>query len=136
MSISAGTLIKNGTAIGTTGTAVNGDIFEIDLLASSNYDTQVASTLTIGVKSAAFNLRTKTEDQSYNGMTNTQRLQIRIIFDSLVNTYGVNDTRTLTLMMTLRTAIESMLGLTNYNQSQKDALEYFLTLVNGYINDR
>lgn len=136
VSISAGTLIKNGTAIGTTGTAVNGDILEIDLLASSNYDTQVASTLTIGVKSAAFNLRTKTEDQSYNGMTNTQRLQIRIIFDSLVNTYGVNDTRTLTLMVTLRTAIESMLWLTNYNQSQKDALEYFLTLVNGYINDR
>jgi len=129
-------LIKNGTGAGTTGTVINGDILEIDLLASSNYDTQVSSTLSIGTRSAAFNLRTKTEDQSYNGMTNTQRLQIRIIFDSLVNTYGINDTRTLTLMMTLRTAIESMLGFTNYSQSQKDALEYFLTLVNGYINDR
>lgn len=136
VSISAGTLIKNGTSIGTTGTAVNGDILEIDLLASSNYDTQVNSTLNVGTRSAAFNLRTKTADQSYNGMTNTQRLQIRIIFDSLVNTYGINDSRTLTLMMTLRTAIESMLGFTNYSQSQKDALEYFLTLVNGYINER
>jgi len=54
----------------------------------------------------------------------------------MVNTYGINDSRTLTLMMTLRTAIESMLGLTNYAQAQKDALEYFLTLVNGYINER
>ncbi len=135
VSVSAGTLIKNGTAIGTTGTAINGDILEIDLIASSNYDTQVSSTLTIGTKYAAFNLRTKTQDQANNGMTNTQRLQIRIIFDWLINTYGANDSRTLTLMMTLRTAIESMLGLTNYSQSQKDALEYFLTLVNGYIND-
>jgi hypothetical protein len=39
-------------------------------------------------------------------------------------------------MMTLRTAIESMLGLTNYSQAQKDALEYFLSLVNSYINDK
>lgn len=136
VSVSAGTLIKNGTGVGTTGTVINWDILEIDLIASSNYDTQVSSTLTVGTRSAAFNLRTKTEDQSYNGMSNTQRLQIRIIFDSLVNTYGVNDARTLTLMMTLRTAIESMLGLTNYSQAQKDALEYFLTLVNGYINDK
>lgn len=122
--------------MGTTATGVNGDILEIDLLASNNYDTQVSSTLTVGTRSAVFNLRTRTEEQSYNGMTNTQRLQIRVIFDSIVNTYGINDGRTLTLMMTLRTAIESMLGLTNYSQSQKDALEYFLTLVNGYINER
>gem|GEM_PF-1923218 len=136
INVSAGTLIKNGTNIGTTGTAVNGDILEIDLIASSNYNTQVNSTLTVGTRSAVFNLKTKTEDQSYNGMTNTQRLQIRIIFDSMVSTYGMNDARTLTLMTTLRTAIESMLSLTNYTQSQKDALEYFLTLVNGYINDK
>ena len=134
VSVSQGVLIKNGTAIGTTGTAVNGDIFEIDLISSSNYNTEVASTLTIGTKSAIYRLRTQSSNNSNNGLTNSQRLQIRIIFDALVDSYANDESRALAFFQTLANSIESMLDR-NLSNIQREALEYLLYLVNDYIDE-
>jgi hypothetical protein len=134
--VSTGILFINGSGVGTTGLVMNGNIVEVELIASNQYNIQVSSTLSIGTRSAVFNVRTISQDDlsTYNGLTNTQRFQIRIIFDALVNTYGANDSRTLGFFMTLRTAIESMLWLNTLHIAQKDALEFFLSLVNNYIN--
>lgn len=138
VSVSQGVLIKNGTAIGTTGTAVNGDIFEIDLISSSNYNTEVASTLTIGTKSAIYRLRTQSSNYGNNnngGLTNSQRLQIRIIFDALVDSYRDDESRALAFFQTLANSIESMLDRQNLSNLQEQALEYFLSLINDYIDE-
>lgn len=136
-SVSAGTLFINGSASGTTWLVVNGDIVEIELIASQQYNTQISSTLGIGTRSASFNVRTINQQtaESYNGLTNTQKFQIRIIFDGLINAYGDNDSRTLSFFMTLRSAIEGMLWLNTLNNAQEDALEFFLTLINNYIDN-
>jgi hypothetical protein len=48
LSLSRGTLIKNGTDIGSTGLVSASDQLQIDMISSSHYDTEVVSTLSIG----------------------------------------------------------------------------------------
>ena len=115
---------------------VNSDIVEIDMIASSSLNTQVSSTLTIGTKSAIFTLKTRTTNPTTSTtLTTTQKLQIHIIYDALVDLYKTNPSKDLTFFQTLRNAIESMLASQNLSQIEEDALNYFLGLVNGHITD-
>ena len=60
-----GTLYKNGTNIGNSGTGTNGDMFFITMNSSSNYYTIRYGVLSVGVATSTFSVTTK-HDPFYN----------------------------------------------------------------------
>ncbi len=64
VTLSNGTLLKNGTALATlTTTMVDGDILAIRLTSSTNYETTVTATLTVGGVTQTFSVTTASSNQ-------------------------------------------------------------------------
>lgn len=139
-SVSDGILLINGAPVGTTGLVDNGDEISVTLISSDEYDETVSTTVTIGTKSDTWSITTMEEEDDYDDdedsdLSKTQKLQIQLLFDLLVETYEDNLSRALAFFQTLANAIEDMLDDDDLSNNEEQALEYFLELIEDYIDD-
>lgn len=67
------TIIKNGTSVGTTTTAVNGDSIAFSFTAPAVYDTQIDFPIFVGLQSESFKAYILPEDRTPDAFTFTER---------------------------------------------------------------
>ncbi|MFA5747875.1 MAG: right-handed parallel beta-helix repeat-containing protein [Candidatus Absconditabacterales bacterium] len=154
--LTKGALYINGTFVGTTGMVQNGSTVYIELISSDEYETSVTSTLSIGSRSARFKITTKSEngtssdntdceDDDSCDLTNSKKLQIISIFNTLKNIYS-DSTKQNEFVALLKTKLQENI---DYYQAQIDndsnsssvdtlrvqALQYLYDLADNYLGN-
>ncbi len=134
-SVTDGVLFINGSVVGTTGMVDNGDDIEVEMISSDEEDEEVSTTLSIGSVSDEWNITTDNSNSDDSDLSRGERLQLALIFDLLVDTYEGNPSRALAFFQTLENAIESLLDDNDLSNGEEQSLEYFLELIQDYIDD-
>jgi hypothetical protein len=141
-SITRWTLYISGRDVGTNGYVQNGRTVRIELESSSNYDTLVTSTLTIGWVSAVFRITTETEADANDitdytnivtNLSSTEKLQIIAIFEALRDLYGGSkqDEFLNSFMVMLESRLDA-LGTSTTDTHIHEALQYLYDLCDRY----
>lgn len=134
-SVNHGVLYINNAVVGTTGMVDNGDKIKIELISSQNEGDDVSATLTVGNVSDTWTVTTDNNGNSNADLSRGERLQLSLIFDLLVETYQDNPSRALAFFQTLENAIQDMLDGNDLSHSEEQSLQYFLDLIQNYIDD-
>ncbi len=139
--ISTGLLLINNNPSGTNGFVSNGSTVQIALMSASSYNASISSTVSIAGQTVGnFSITTRsptTGDTGWaNELTDTQKANIAVIFQALVNTYGPGHSSTLSLMLSLKDRVALMMTTASVVQSPNSlVLQYFLMLINQYLAD-
>lgn len=112
----------------------NGDKVKIEMISSNDAGDEVSSVLTIGNQSDTWKVKTDSNNDNAD-LSRGERLQLSLIFDMLVETYRDNPSRALAFFQTLENAIQNMLDDGDLSNSEEQSLQYFLDLVQNYIDD-
>lgn len=138
-SITTWVLYISGNMVWKTGYVQNGWTVKIELISSSNYNTTITSTLTIGWVSSLFNVTTSNSNGGTNysdiptNLSNTEKLQIIAIFEALRDLYGWDKEIEFinSLMVMLQSKING-LGTSTDDTNNRNVLQYLYDLVNQY----
>lgn len=136
--------INNQDVAGQTGLVRNGDTIKIELISSSDYDTTISSTITIGAFSTTFRITTmENDDQDVDDgidteLSNMEKLQIIAIFFTLKDLYPDSNQQATffnSLLNGLQEKIDELDPDVWYNRKRIDALQYFYDVIEKHIED-
>ncbi|MCX6823185.1 MAG: myxococcus cysteine-rich repeat containing protein [candidate division SR1 bacterium] len=126
LSVNLGTLIVNGTGIGTTGMVTATTPLRIEMVSSSQYNHTVTSTVSVAGLTGTFNITTK--DNSCQ-LTTSQEELISNVYDLLKTQYNGNTS----ILNDFLATFQSILG-DEVDISQDCSLEYLLQLINNDLD--
>lgn len=141
-SVTRWALYISGEMVGTTGYVQNGWTVKIEMNSSDEYDEDVNSTLTINGVSSTFTITTMEEDEDNENsdyddidtdLSNTEKLQIIAIFESLKDLYAGD--KEVEFFNTLMVMLENKLDDIDEDDSAYDALQYLYDLADQYDGD-
>jgi len=132
--LSKGALYINDDYVGQTWYVANWDIISIELISSNEYETIVSATLFVGVRSEAFYIMTKNEDDRDDNwdLTMSQKFMIMNIFKQITDTYDGDDEQLMMFLYTFKSMLEDKIDMTD-NGTDKDALEYLLEVMESHM---
>lgn len=146
-SIDKWALFINDVMVWTTGYVENGDVINIELVSSDEYDERVTSTITIGAFSTTFRVTTEEEDEDEDDdddydietdLSRTERIQIAAVFLALRDLYGDTNLR-VTFLNALLDALEDRIDELDDDddddQIRIDALQYLHDLIEEYLDE-
>ena len=76
-------LYINGTGVGTTGIIDSGDMLNIEVISSDEYNTTVSSTISVLGRTGVFYVTTRTESGADCSLSTTKKLVVQNIYDML-----------------------------------------------------
>lgn len=140
-SINRWALYISGHMVGVTGYVQNGRTVKIELNSSYKYDTSVESTLTIGWVSDTFKVTTKkwtsasTEDYEdiETDLSNTQKLMVIAIFETLKDLYGGDKEEE--FFNTMLLMLDEKMDEYDDTDDEYIALKYLYDLIEQYYDD-
>lgn len=140
-SINRWALYISGHMVGVTGYVQNGRTVKIELNSSYKYDTPVESTLTIGWVSDTFKVTTKkwtsasTEDYEdiETDLSNTQKLMVIAIFETLKDLYGGDKEEE--FFNTMLLMLDEKMDEYDDTDDEYIALKYLYDLIEQYYDD-
>ncbi len=101
-------LYINGTGVGQTGYVQNWDILNIDLISSEEYNTSVTAELSIADITGTFTIITMDPDNEICLLTNSQKAQIKDLFNSIKSGYANNEAKRSKMVYTMRSMIQDI----------------------------
>jgi len=120
----------NGTGVGTTGYISSGDILNIELISSDEYDTTVSSVITVAGQTGTYYVSTKAESDLECTLSSDKKSQLQDMYDLLKAGYSDDEDKLLDFLYTYQSMLQDEMDLTN-----DCSLNYLLDLVNADIVD-
>lgn len=137
-SVSEGVLIINGEAVGTTGLVQNGDIIEIEIISSDDYDDSITVTLTVNNLTTEFVVTTAEEDEDtedFNYCTSKDKITLILLLRTIIGVYDGNTPRLINILELLITMIEDKVDelLDDDEDEKAERLQCFAEIADDYL---